>query len=82
MSWVDENENEHYPFIEELFGSGLSKSQISKESKRHLASSIEDLKLLSKEELRLLEDFKEEENYSNEYAKFLTTVGNLTCRKR
>ena len=35
---------QHYSFLEEIFGQGLSENQVNKEAKRHLASSTEDLK--------------------------------------
>lgn len=61
---------------------GLTKSQISKESRRHLASSIEDLKILLQKEIILLQSFEQEKSSSAKHIEYLKTIGNLTCIQR
>jgi hypothetical protein len=49
------DEEAHYSFIEELFGNGLSQTQVNREAKKHIASSTEDLKILFTQEKILVE---------------------------
>ena len=68
--------------FEKLISNGLTTSQISKESKRHLASSIEDLKILLQKEITLLQSFEQEKSSSAKHIEYLKTIGNLTCIQR
>ena len=47
-------------WYDELFGTGLTEEIISKESKRHIASSTEDLKILYSDEQLILQTLRSE----------------------
>ena len=57
-------DKDQYSFIEELFGTGLTNEEISKESKRHISSSTEDLKILLNDEKTLLKVMKQDKDQS------------------
>ena len=62
------------PWKEDLFGPGLTEAVISKEAKRHIASSTEDLKILYKDEQLILKNLP-----NSEIQSYLEEIGNLTC---
>lgn len=62
------------PWKEDLFGSGLTEAVISKEAKRHIASSTEDLKILYQDEQLILKNLQNPESQN-----YLEEIGNLTC---
>ena len=63
-------------WTEDLFGTGLTEDIITKESKRHIASSTEDLKILFNDEQLILQTLLPE---SEETELYLKEIGNLTC---
>ena len=73
-------EDRHYSFFDELFGDGLSVGQVLKESKRHLASSIEDLKILSDIEKNVI--LKNEDFLGEMLFKYKESIGDFECFKR
>ena len=78
FSWIlffahcDIRKKEKIPWMEDLFGVGLTEAVISKEAKRHIASSTEDLKILYKDEQLILQSLPE-----NETKEYLQVGSNL-----
>ena len=64
-------------WYDELFGAGLTEEIIRKESKRHIASSTEDLKILYSDEQLILQTLRSENSPENEL--YLQEIGNLSC---
>ena len=74
-------DKDQYSFIEELFGTGLTNEEISKESKRHISSSTEDLKFLLKDEKKLLNIMKQDKDQSM-FLSYIEEIGLLDTIER
>ena len=74
-------DKDQYSFIEELFGTGLTNEEISKESKRHISSSTEDLKILLNDEKTLLKVMKQDKDQSK-FLSYIEEIGLLESIER
>ena len=74
-------DKDQYSFIEELFGTGLTNEEISKESKRHISSSTEDLKILLNDEKTLLKVMKQDKDQSM-FLSYIEEIGLLESIER
>ena len=64
-------------WLEELFGEGLSAKTLKEKSRKHLASSTEDLLILLDTEEKLLRRLKNETEVSNVIKSYLSKVDYL-----
>ena len=61
-------------WLDELFGDGLSEQKLVEKSRKHLASSTEDLLILLNTEERLLQRLKSENNQTDLIKSYIQSV--------